>query len=929
MTPARALAALLGLCWIVACLHATPAWAERSAAPANADPAAVPLGVPPQGKLPDGVRPVHYVVELDVDPAQPRFSGSVHIEVAITEPTRVLWMHGRDLHVSALEVVLPNGDTRAAAWRQLTPDGVAAVTTAEPLPVGRVTLRFTYDAAFDEHLAGVYRVTAGGRPYAFTQFEAIDARRAMPCFDEPRFKTPYALTLRVPAALAAVANSPESAAQALPDGRKEVRFQPTPPLPSYLVAFAVGEFDIVEWQPLVPTALRDRAVPLRGIAVKGQGALLRRALALTEPMVTRLERYFDQPYPFDKLDIVAVPDFAAGAMENAALITYRDSILLLGDDATERQRRRMVVTHAHELAHQWVGDLVTPPWWDDIWLNESFATWMENKIAQDIDPEGHYDRGMLLETHGAMDKDSLGTARRIREPVLGPEEIAIAFDDISYQKGGGVLVMLEGFLGEERMRDGIQRYFRRHAGGTATSDDLIRALAEGNGDAELAQAVSSFLEQPGVPMLDVRANCRGGRAELSVRQGRYEPIGYRARARAGRWNIPFCVRTDGGSQCQMLTQTEQRLPLATCAAWVMPNAGANGYYRFALDDSAFAALLANVDALSDREQLAFADSVAAGFRAGDLDFSAVLALAGKLAASPQHEVALSLFGLWESVHWQWLDPRARERSAARVRAVYGPALARLDARQPDQRLFATRLMRALTQVGRDPALRAQMADGAMRFLAPERAGFDEAALPADYLGLALHIAVAERGADAVDLILRKLPAVTDGYRRELLVGALGAAATPELQARVHALVRAQAGDAAAPTAAAEGGAGAASAPAAAQATEPRLRRNEVDDLLWTVMDDAHANDHWLWLRAEVDVIVRAGSTALPGYAPLLGSSLCDAKSAKQLREAFGTRAKAWEGGERTLAQAEAAVQTCVALRAKQEDSVLEALGDDE
>jgi alanyl aminopeptidase len=944
----------------------------------DGDAAAVELGEPPQGKLPEGVRPVHYVVELDVDPAQPRFRGKVQVEVAISQPTRVVWMHGRGLDVRALEVVLPDGTQVPAAWRQVTPDGVAAVTTATPLPAGRVTFRFTYEAAFDDQLAGLYRVhvadaaaSGGGRHYAFTQFEAIDARRALPCFDEPRFKTPWAITLRIPAGLAAFSNSPESSVTPLPDGRTEVRFQPSPPLPSYLVAFVVGEFDVVEWQPLAATALRDRAVPLRGIAVKGQGPRLRRALALTEPMVTRLERYFDQPYPFDKLDLVAVPDFAAGAMENAGLITYRDTILLTDDDATEAQRRRMVVVHAHELSHQWLGDLVTPPWWDDIWLNESFATWMERKVAQDIDPAGRYDRSLLLEVQHAMDVDSLATTRRIREPVLGPAEIATAFDQIAYQKGGAVLVMLEGYLGVDRMREGMQRYLRRHAGGTATSDDLIRALAEGNGGAEFTRVVESFLTLPGVPMLDVRAQCRGGQGELVVKQQRYEPIGFRltqarrgdaarGRGRAERWTIPFCFRTDAAARCELLSQGEQRIALGACPAWVMPNAGANGYYRFRLDERALAALLANVDALPDREQLALADSVVAAFRAGDLPFDAVLALARRLASAPQHEVALALVEAWVRVHWQWLDADARAASAAQLRALYGPVLARLDVRQPEQRLFASRLQHVLAEVGMDTALRTQLAEGAMRYLAlPPAAGhataghatagasavaFDDAALPREDVAIALRVAVAERGDAAIDLILRRLAQLSDGTRRAQLVGALAAASTPATRARVQALVLAATADASASATTAADDA----PPAVAQRSEKidqrsekidqrsekidqrsekiELRRNEVDDLLWAMLDEARLGEHWPWLREHVDALVRNGSADLAGYAPLLGASLCDAKSLRQLRETFAERARSWPGGERTLAQAEAAVQTCVALREAQEDSVREALG---
>ncbi len=888
-----AMTALLALCLG----FSTTMMASSARAAANAAAAGVDVRSPPLGKLPEGVRPVHYVLELKIDPDQPRFSGDVQIELELQAPTQVIWLHGRGLNVTTVEVLLPDGARRAAQYKQHSPDGVAAVTVAAPLPAGRMTLHMSYDAPFDEQLAGAYRVAVGKQHYVFTQFEAIDARRAFPCFDEPRFKTPFALTISHPAGVVAVANSPESGAQPLPDGGQMVRFQSTPPLPTYLVAFAVGDFDIVEWSSLARTALRDRVVPLRGIAVKGKGAQLRQALALTEPMVTRLEQYFAQPYPFAKLDIVAVPDFAAGAMENAGLITYRDSILLLGDKATEGQRRGLITIHAHELAHQWVGDLVTPPWWDDIWLNESFATWMESKIAQQIDPAGHYDRALLAGTHAAMAQDSLPSARQVRDVVSGAEDIAVVFDGIAYEKGGAVLAMLEGYLGEADMRDGIQRYFRRHSGGTATSDDLIRALVEGNGDVKLAEALNSFLSQPGVPLLTVRTACRNGGAELSIRQSRYEPLGYKSVRRADRWRVPLCMRTSTGQQCNLLEQNELRVVLDACPDWVMPNAGGLGYYRFSLDKASFQNLVSHVDQLTDREQIALADSVMAGFQAGQYTFADVLALAKKLAVVPEREVATALIDGWERVHWSWLDERQRTASAAQIRAVFAARLQQLDTRQPDQRLFAANLQRFVAIAGEDPALRAELATAAMRYLAATDEIQSDSGLLPEFLRTALTVAVVDRGADAFDAIVGKLATTNDGFVREAMVNALGAAATPALQSRVHALLLAK-----------------------------TLRRNEVDGLLSTLPRQGRAAQHWPWIEANIDALVGLGSTSLGTFAPYLGASTCTSADLQRLKSTFGQRARKWEGADHSLKQSTNVVQSCIATRKRQLDGVLAALG---
>src|SRR6185312_11632019 len=242
------------------------------------------------------------------------------------------------------------------------------------------------------------------------------------------------------------------------NGMTRTVFAPTKALPTYLVAFAVGPFDIVDGGTVPPNAWRKTPLPLRGIAAKGQGEHIRYALSLTPKIVTALENYFRIGFPFAKLDSFAVPDFSAGAMENAGAITYREQYLLMSRDAPIEQRRRGLTTQAHEIAHQWFGDLVTPKWWDDIWLNESFATWMENKIAQVVRPDQDYSEETLRSSLGVMRLDELPSARHIHNPVRTPDDIDNAFDDITYSKGGAVLSMFESFVGREEFEKGIHAY---------------------------------------------------------------------------------------------------------------------------------------------------------------------------------------------------------------------------------------------------------------------------------------------------------------------------------------------------------------------------------------------------------------------------------------------------------------------------------------
>ena len=361
------------------------------------------------------------------------------------------------------------------------------------IPVGPADLEIDYEGAFATGLRGLYRVEEGGRWYAFTQFEPTDARRAFPCFDEPGIKTPFTVTVTAPADRS---RSPTCASRPPPrsrggNGRVKFEFEASPPLPTYLVAIAVGAFDLRE-------ALAG-TLAIRLAAVSGKARLGGGALAAARGQLVELERYFGRRYPYAKLDLLAVPSFGAGAMENAGLITFREERILLDERASLAARIGMAGLIAHEAAHQWFGDLVTMAWWDDLWLNEAFASFMADEIVDAWRPATRARLQALALKSQVMADDSLATARRIRQPVRSTSEAQEAFDSVTYAKGRAVLAMTEAWLGPDAFRAGLRGYLQRHEWGNATADDLYAALAAASDGRDVAGVMRSFTDQIGVP----------------------------------------------------------------------------------------------------------------------------------------------------------------------------------------------------------------------------------------------------------------------------------------------------------------------------------------------------------------------------------------------------------------------------------------------
>jgi alanyl aminopeptidase len=602
------------------------------------------------------VRPIQYVLDLTVDPAQERFSGTSIITLALERPTQHLRLHGRDLEITAVRA--RTGDREVPGRATPGPDGELNVEFAEPLSGNNTNVQLSWTAPLRETLVGLYRARQGDAWYAMTQFEPLEARRAFPCFDQPDFKAPFAITLRVPAGLTALSNYPELSRRS-EAGLEVVTFQETAPLPTYLVAVAVGPWALVDGSPI-------DGLPHRVVSPAGKGAATAWALERTPPIVRALTGYFGTAFPFPKLDQIALPALGSGAMENAGLVTYREQLLLLDAQVATREELTWAeVTLSHELAHMWFGDQVTMAWWDEVWLNEAFATWLSQKLVDQGRPELEVGLVATSQRGYAMKMDAMAQARAIRQPIRSAGDVYGAFDALTYAKGASVLAMVEAWLGPDVFQRGVREYLRAHAGGNATTEDLLVALQAAAGGAPVRRVVSSFVDQPGTPRIQVDLVCpaTAGPARVRLTQERELPTGSHA-APDGLWTVPVCMRYGDPvrRQCVVMERPAMEVALegAGCPQWLQPNDEANGHYRWTLPPALLGPLLPQ---LSSRERMAMVADLSAWLEADAIEAATYLAMLEKLAAT---ESAWLLNEVLDRV-----DAMARAAVSAGVSEGYG------------------------------------------------------------------------------------------------------------------------------------------------------------------------------------------------------------------------------------------------------------------
>ncbi|MBK9518740.1 MAG: M1 family metallopeptidase [Anaeromyxobacter sp.] len=667
-------------------------------------------------RLPLHVRPVRHDARLAIDLESRTFSGELRLDLELARPVTEVVLHAADLELTRA-VLTAGGRAHRAAVRLEPESETAILTLPAEVPAGPATLELAWRGAFCDGLRGLYLAGPG---LAATQFEAADARRVFPCLDEPGFKAPWRLAVEAAAGLAVLSNGARERLEELGATQRH-HFAETPPLPTYLVALVVGRLDGG------PSA-QARGVPVRTWAVPERVGLGAFGQEVAMEVLPRLTDYFGLPYAFGKLDQVGLPDFEAGAMENAGLVTYREVALLL-DPATASlaQRKRVAEVVTHELAHQWFGNLVTMTWWDDLWLNEAFATWMAYLVVDQWRPDWRvwleFDQGKAA----AMGLDALRSTHPIHAEVRTVAEATEAFDLITYEKGGAVLRMLEGYLGAGTFRDGIRRYMRRHARGNAVADDLWRALGEASGQPVLALA-KAWIGRPGFPL--VEASLAGVTLRLAQRRffsrpGDQDP--------GARWPVPVVLRygVDGQVRERRLLLEEETAEVALEGApdWLVVNGGATGVYRVAPDQGLRAGLRRHLPALGAAERVGLLSDEWALVRCGARPVEAWLDLAAACGGETDHAVLDELVARLSALDHRLVAEPDRVRFQAFVAGLLGEALGRIGwepapGEGDEPRLTRAALVRAVGLVARDPATAAEAAARLDRFTGGERSALE-------------------------------------------------------------------------------------------------------------------------------------------------------------------------------------------------------------
>lgn len=843
-------------------------------------------------RLPASVVPEHYQMRFTPDFTREDFSGDEVIQVRVLQPASKVTLNA--LEIDFQDSSITSGGTTQVASVTTDPEREqATLTVSREIAPGPAEIHIRFKGKLNDKLRGFYLARADGRKYAVTQFEPTDARRAFPGFDEPALKATFSITLVIDQSDTAISNGRIISDTPGPGpGKHTVRFSTTPKMSSYLVAMAVGKFECLEGGA--------DSIPIRVCATPGKKELGSFALESAEHILGFYDRYYGIKYPFGKLDLVGVPDFEAGAMENTAAIFYRETALLVDNKNSSVDARKGVLgTIAHEMAHMWFGDLVTMKWWDDIWLNEGFATWMTHKPVQDWKPEWNDQTDEAEETDGSLTVDSLESTRAIRTQAETSAQINELFDGIAYGKTAAVLRMVEAYVGKEAFRRGVNAYLKEHAYSNATAEDFWGTITKVSGK-PVDRIMASFVDQPGAPLVSVTIRCDGDTTAVTLEQQRY--FADRALFDAGSrelWQVPVCMRSGPGKpgiECVLLTQKRQTFNLKVCSTWILTNAGSDGFYRTEYTPAALGAITRRIAGgdldLTPKERIGLLGDEWAMVRLGRYRIGDYLGLVEALRDDHTRAVAESALGRLVYIGDYLADDGDRSQYQAWVRSLIRPLAQELGfdpvPADTDERLsLRGTALGILGYTGRDPEVMSWARSATGRYMA------DPASVAPSLAGIAVQLAAENGGAALYDQFVARMEATKapEDYYRYLF--ALTAFKDPALLKRTleYSLsdeVRNQ--DAAALIGAVLG--------------NPAGR-----DLGWTFV-----KEHWADLQKKLTTWSSAGLVRSTG-------TFCDARDRDDIGRFF-TQYKV-ATAERSLKQTLEGITDCINLKSGQEANLKE------
>ena len=845
-----------------------------------------PLGAVAQ-RLPGVARPQHYTLQLTPNLQKATFTGRETIDLTLAQPVDSIVLNAADLKFDAATAEI-DGRTLTAEV-SLNPDlQQAAFRFPHKLPAGPVTLHIAYSGTLNGGLRGFYLSKTATRNYAVTQFEPTDARRAFPSFDEPAYKATFDVSLIVAEGDTAIGNTNIVSDKPGPGaGEHIITFARTPRMSTYLVAFLVGDFKCLSGE--------SDGVPIRACATPDQVQNAKFALSGAEFFLHYYDDYFGIKYPMPKLDMIAIPDFEAGAMENFGAITYRETALLLNEKTASVDDKKVVAGDvAHEMAHQWFGDMVTMQWWNNIWLNEGFATWMSNKPLAAWKPEWKIPQDQAAELNATLDLDGGRVTRAIRARAETPEEINEMFDGITYNKAAAVLLMTEHYLGEETFQAGVHRYLQAHIYGNATAEDFWNTLEQTSGK-PVDKIMESLVAQPGEPLLTF-GSVRDG--SVNVTQKRFfinpeQTSAANAGAGAPRqsWVLPVCMKNGTNApDCPILSADSQRLTTPQMPVFY-GNAGGQGYYRSRYDSGDYQQLLRSIEtSLTPPERITFLGSEWAQARAGLADVGDFLNSAAAVRDDSSSFVISTVSSALRMIDQQVAStPEEHEQLAGWVQKNFAPALERLGppdaAEPPDQTLLRAHLFQLLGGIGADPQVIAQATHIAKQYLS------DPASVDATLAARALSVAAQNGDAAFFDQVQRVSETSGDPQLRVLALAALARFRDPALVSR-----------------------------ALEYAVSGKVKNQDALQLVGIEMRDRHTREvAWQfvqnnWPRVQAQITTWMGGSLVESM-----GNFCSAERSSQVTQFFAEHAV--PATSRALDKARGTIADCVQLRAAQEPNL--------